>query len=215
MDLTLVIGNRNYSSWSLRPWLALKLAGLSFTEQVIPLGMPDTADRIRRVSPSGKVPCLVHGDTVVWESLAICEYVADLAPKAGLWPTDPAARATARAISAEMHAGFAALRNHYPMNIRALKPTPPTPDCQADINRITALWRDARRRFAGHKPFLFGDAGIADCMFAPVVTRFTTYEPALDQDAKDYMAAVLSLPAMKDWVSAAKAEPWIHPKFDV
>ena len=215
MDLTIILGNKNYSSWSLRPWLALKLAGLAFREEVIPLGMPTTADAIRRHSPSGKVPCLIHGETPIWESLAICEYVAELAPKAGLWPADPGARATARAVSSEMHAGFGALRSQFPMNIRHTAPTAPNAECQADINRITALWRDCRRRFAGHKPFLFGDAGIADCMFAPVVTRFATYEPALDQDAKDYMAAVLALPAMKEWVAASKAEPWIHPKFAV
>jgi glutathione S-transferase len=214
-EFTLYIGNKNYSSWSLRPWLAMKQAGLAFDEVVIPLDTPTTKQDILRHSPSGHVPCLKHGDVTVWDSLAIAEYLAELFPQAQLWPADPDARAAARGVAAEMHAGFAALRQNMPMNIRAAFPGQGlSPAVQEDINRITALWRDCRRRFAGHKPLLFGDFSIADAMYAPVVTRFATYGVVLDEDARDYVRLILELPAMRDWTEAAKQEPWTIPEYE-
>jgi len=214
-EFTLYIGNKNYSSWSLRAWLVLKQAGIVFDEVVIPLYRPESKSAILRHSPSGRVPCLRHGDTVVWDSLAIAEYVADLMPEARLWPADPAARALARGVSAEMHAGFVALRQNMPMNLRAAHPGQGmTPAVRDDVNRVTALWRDCRRRFAGAKPFLFGDPTIADAMYAPVVARFATYAVVLDDAARDYVSLILGLPALQAWTEAAHQEPWIIPEFE-
>ena len=208
-DLTLILGGKAYSSWSLRPWLALKQTGLPFTELVIPLRQPDTRARILEHSPAGKVPVLRHGDLTVWDSLAICEYLAELAPEAGLWPEDPAARAIARAVSAEMHAGFQSLRSSMPMDLKRQAPGEGmTEATAADIARITALWADCRARFGGDGPFLFGRFSIADAMYAPVVTRFDTYAVALGGTARAYADAVLALPAMREWTEAARAEPW-------
>ncbi|MCA1992801.1 MAG: glutathione S-transferase family protein, partial [Coleofasciculus sp. S288] len=171
-QLTLVIGNKNYSSWSLRPWLAIKQAGLNFTEVRIPLDMPTTHEEIRRYSPSGRVPVLLDGKLTVWESLAICEYVAErFAPT--LWPEDAAVRAVARSVSAEMHAGFVKLRENMPMDCRARYPgLGMNPGVQADIDRITTIWRECRNNFGTGGDFLFGQFAIADAMFAPVVSRF-------------------------------------------
>lgn len=209
MALTLFIGNKNYSSWSLRPWLALKLARLPFEEVLIPLYQTTSKQDILRHSPTGKVPALKLDDgTVIFESLAICEWVAEQAPD--LWPTDSTARAVARAVSCEMHAGFVGLRSALPMNIRrAAPPRNLTPAAQEDINRVTALWRDCRKRFGAGGPFLFGAPSIADAMFAPVVTRFASYLVDVDEDSRAYMAAVFALPAMQEWVEAGKREPWI------
>ncbi|CAO3416629.1 glutathione S-transferase family protein [Azospirillum endophyticum] len=210
-DLTLVMGNKSYSSWSLRPWLALRQAGLSFAETVVPLRQPDTAARIAAHSPSGRVPTLLHGGLTVWDSLAICEYVAELAPDAGLWPADRAARAVARAVSAEMHSGFVSLRTTMSMNLKQdRKGQGLTEATAADIARVEALWADARTRFGSPAggPFLFGGFTIADAMFAPVVTRLETYGVAVSPESRVYMDAVLALPAMREWIAAAKAEPW-------
>ena len=210
-DLTLVVGSKAYSSWSLRPWLAMKQAGLAFAETVIPLRQPDTAARIAGHSPSGRVPTLIHDGLTVWDSLAICEYVAELAPEAGLWPADRAARAVARSVSAEMHSGFASLRSTMPMNLkRDRKGEGMTEATAAAIARIQALWADARARFGipAGGPFLFGAFTIADAMFAPVVTRFQTYGVAVEAETRAYMDAVLALPAMEEWTAAAKDEPW-------
>ncbi len=210
MGLTLFIGNKNYSSWSLRPWLALKLAGISFEEVLIPLYQAATRQDILRHSPTGKVPALKIDDTVIWDSLAICEWAAEQAPEARLWPQDPITRAVARSVSAEMHSGFVGLRSALPMNIR--RATPPrnlTPAAQEDINRVTALWRDCRKRFGVGGPFLFGTPTIADAMFAPVVTRFTSYLVDVDDESRAYMSAVLALPPMVEWIEAGKREPWI------
>jgi Glutathione S-transferase len=213
-DLTLVIGNKAFSSWSLRPWLALKHTGRPFAEIVIPLRQPDTAARIREHSPSGRVPCLRHGDRVIWDSLAICEYLAETFPEAKLWPDDAHARAVARSVSAEMHGGFMALRTHMSMDLKAMLPgAGRNAESEADIARVTTLWRDSREQFgkaAGQDegPFLFGRFSIADAMYAPVVTRFITYGVELDATGRAYVDAVMNLPAMKDWVAAAKAEPW-------
>jgi glutathione S-transferase len=214
-EFTLYLGNKNYSSWSLRPWLVMKQAGLAFDEVVIPLYQPTSKPEILLHSPSGRLPCLTHGDVTVWDSLAIAEYLADLFPQAQLWPADPDARAVARGIAAEMHAGFAALRQKMPMNMRGAFPGHGlSPAVQEDINRITALWRDCRRRFAGHKPLLFGDFSIADAMYAPIVARFATYGVVLDEDARDYVRLILELPAMGEWIEAAKQEPWTIPELE-
>lgn len=201
---TLVIGTRRFSSWSLRPYLALKAAGARFAEVEIALRQPDTKQRILAWSPSGKVPLLIHGEVKVWDSLAICEYLAEVFPVAGLWPAAAEARAVARAVSAEMHAGFPALRNACPMDL--VEPTPLAelpPEVAQDAARIRAVWNDCRARFGAGGPFLFGHFTVADAMYAPVVTRFTSY--ALPQDAvsQAYCEAVWALPAMKEW--AAKA----------
>ncbi len=219
-DFTVVIGNKNYSSWSLRGWLMAKIAGLEFDEVVVPLDLPETQATIRKHSPSGRVPVLLHRGLAVWESLAIAEYLNDLKPEAGLWPDSSAARAHARSISCEMHAGFADLRNSMPMNIRASYPGKGmTPAVRADIERITGLWRDCRKRFAGAAPkdegFLFGAISAADAMYAPVATRFRTYGVQLDSDSDNYCTAVLAHPAMKEWTDAAKNEPWLIAAYEL
>ena len=219
-EFTVVIGNKNYSSWSLRGWLMARIAGIEFEEIVIPLDLPETQAAIRKHSPSGRVPVLLHRGLAVWESLAIAEYLNDLKPEVGLWPASAAARAHARSISTEMHAGFMELRNAMPMNIRASYPGKGmTPAVRADIERITAIWRDCRKRFAGafqkDDGFLFGAFGAADAMFAPVVTRFRTYGVKLDTDSDAYCNAVLAQPAMKEWIDAAKHEPWLIQAYEL
>ena len=208
--MTLVIGNRNYSSWSLRGWIAMRMADLEFTEIVIPLDLPGSKDRIREHSPAGRVPVLHRGDLTIWDSLAICEYAAELAPAAQLWPASRDARGRARAVSAEMHAGFEALRNALPMNIRANRPGVEIGAAvRADIGRIGEIWRDCRENFGTDGPFLFGRFSIADAMFAPVVNRFTTYRIEMDAVERDYVTAVRALPAMREWAAAAAAESWV------
>ncbi len=219
-EFTVVIGNRNYSSWSLRGWLMARIAGIEFEEIVIPLDLPETQAAIRKHSPSGRVPVLLHRGLAVWESLAIAEYLNDLKPEAGLWPPSAAARAHARSISTEMHAGFLDLRNNMPMNIRASYPGKGmTPAVRADIERITSIWRDCRKRFSAafkkDDGFLFGAFGAADAMFAPVVTRFRTYGVKLDSDSDAYCNAVLAQPAMKEWIDAAKHEPWLISAYEL
>ena len=219
-EFTLVIGNKNYSSWSLRGWLMARIAGIEFEEVVIPLDLPETQAAIRKHSPSGRVPVLLHRGLAIWESLAIAEYLNDLKPEAGLWPPAAAARAHARSISTEMHAGFLELRNNMPMNIRASYPGKGmTPAVRADIERITSIWRDCRKRFSGafqnDDGFLFGAFGAADAMFAPVVTRFRTYGVKLDTDSDAYCNAVLAHPVMKEWIDAAKHEPWLIQTYEL
>ena len=211
---TLYIGNRRYSSWSMRGWLAVRLAGLDVEEVVIPFTRPGPTAAIRAVSPTGLVPCLAHRGALVWESLAICEYCAEQAP--ALWPADPVARAHARSISAEMHAGFAALREAMWMNLGAdFAGRGRTPGALADIARIEALWADARARFGG--PFLFGAAFTAvDAMFAPVVARFLTWRPELGADSLAYCAAVRAHPLVAAWYDAAAREPrsWLLADYE-
>ncbi len=207
--LKLVIGNKNYSSWSLRPWLAMKMAGIEFVEERIALDQPDTRARILEVSPTGKVPCLLDGRLAVWDSLAICEYVNETYAAGRLWPADRAARATARAVTAEMHSGFAALRSHLSMDIRARKPARGAEaqrraDVQADIERVVALWTAALDASGG--PMLFGEFSIADAFYAPVVTRFVTYGVDLPPLLSAYGERILALPPMRAWVAAARAE---------
>lgn len=209
-ELTLVIGDKNWSSWSLRPWLALKMAGASFREEKIRLRQTDTKASIQAHSPSGKVPLLKDGDLLVWESLAICEYAADRFPAAKLWPQDQKARAVARAVSSEMHAGFVELRKNMPMDMANAYPGQGlTPEVAADIARIETIWSDCRARFgapSGQGPFLFGAFSIADAMFAPVVSRFSTYAPPLSAETRAYMDAIWALKPMQDWRKDALAE---------
>ncbi|BAS00916.1 glutathione S-transferase [Blastochloris viridis] len=208
--LRLVIGNKNYSSWSMRPWLAMQVAGIAFDEVLIPLYDGDYKAAILRHSPTGKVPCLIDGDLRVWESLAILEHLAERFPDRGLWPADGAARAEARSVAAEMHAGFSAVRRLLPMNLaRPIAPRALTSEAAANVTRVLAIWRSCRERFGAGGPFLFGAFSAADAMFAPVVTRFRTYDVAVDEDAAAYMAAVESLPAFKAWKAAALKEPWV------
>ncbi len=219
-DFTLVIGNKNYSSWSLRGWLMARIAGIEFEEVIVPLDLPDTQPTIRKHSPSGRVPVLLHRGLAVWELLAIAEYLNELKPEAHLWPAALAARAHARAISSEMHAGFLDLRNNMPMNIRASYPGKGmTTAVRADIERITSMWRDCRKRFAGAAPkddgFLFGAFSAADAMYAPVVTRFRTYGVTVDSDTDAYCKAVLAHPPMKEWIDAAKNEPWLIAAYEL
>lgn len=205
--LVLVIGNRNYSSWSLRPWLVMEQAGIPFTEIRIPLYAPGASQRLLEHSPSGKVPVLKHGALAVWDSLAICEYLAERFPDKGLWPHDLLTRAQARSISTEMHSGFSALRENMFMNIRRHMPgRGRTPAVEADIERIPSIWRGCRARYASAGPFLFGAFSIADAMYAPVALRFQTYAVTADGSAGEYAAHLLSLPAMKKWIAAAHAE---------
>lgn len=205
--LTLVIGNKNYSSWSLRPWLALRAAGLPFEEVLIPLYGPASKAQILRWSPSGKVPALVEGESVTWESLAICERAAELAPTAGLWPADAVARAFARSVSAEMHAGFLALRTLCPCNLRIRTKRPLTPEVEADVARLKSLWRECRERFGSGGDFLFGRFGIADAMYAPVLTRFRSWGiPIEDAVVRRYSDAVLAWPHFREWEKAALQE---------
>ena len=209
MTRLLVIGNRNYSSWSLRAWLALRQAGLQFEERRVLLNRPQTHSEILRYAPSGKVPCWIDGDLVVWDSLAICETANERYLEGALWPADADARGRARAITAEMHAGFAALRTHMPMDIRAQRrdvgeAARQRQDVSADIDRIQSIWTACLQRSAG--PLLFGSFTIADAFFAPVVTRFVTYGVPLAPPLAAYSDAVLALPSMQLWTAAAHAE---------
>lgn len=209
---TLVIGDKNLSSWSLRPWLALKYFGIPFHEERVRLRQPESKAAILKHSPSGKVPALKSDHLVVWDSLAILEYLGERHPELGLWPRDQAARAEARAVSAEMHSGFVTLRNELSMDLLGRLPTPPIGDeLRAEITRIVAIWRTLRARFGKEGPFLFGAFSNADAMFAPVTTRFRTYGVDLarfgdDGSATAYMRTILDLPAMAEWTHGAKAE---------
>ncbi len=210
---TLVIGNKAYSSWSMRPWLLMKQAGLVFDEVRIPLYQEGHDRRIREYSPAGRVPVLVDGAVTVWDSLAICEYLAERHAEKNLWPANAAARAHARAVSAEMHAGFAALRSNMGMNVRRSFPgVGMTPEVAKDIARIEQLWGDCLQRYGG--PFLFGAFGVADAMYAPVATRFRTYAVGLSAAAQRYADMLLALPAMAEWYAAAHAETEVLPQFE-
>ncbi len=206
-ELTLVIGTRNYSSWSLRPWLLLRHLGLRFAERLYHFDTPEFATEVPRLSPTRRVPVLLDGSLQIWESLAICEYASELAGGAG-WPDDPVQRATARALSAEMHAGFAALRAACPMNARATaRRVPMTEELRADLWRIDTLWSACRREHAGAGPWLFGGFSIADAMYAPVVLRCRTYGLPLGELAQQYADTVLQDAALGEWVRAAVLEP--------
>ncbi len=215
-NLTLVIGNRNYSSWSLRAWLALTQAGLEFDEIQIPLFMPKFKQEIAKYSDAGKVPILIEDGTVIGESIAILERAAELAPSAKLWPDDPLARAAARSCAAEMHAGFFALREHCPMNMRRSVPDfRLTPAVEQEIARITQLWTELRLNYGGSGDFLFGHFTNADAMFAPVCSRLRSYHVPLDEVSANYVSAVLAMPAMKDWAEQAAQEEWVIAEEEV
>ena len=207
---TLVIGNKAYSSWSLRGWLALKQTGLPFEEILIPLDLPESPDQIGRYSPSRRVPVLLEGGSRIWETIAIIEHLAETVPGARLWPEDRGRRAHARAIAAEMHSGFANLRRHLPMDLKR-KPDPRAypEEVAADIARIEAIWGECLAAKPKGGPFLFGPFAAADAMFAPVATRFRTYAAPVSAVARAYCDAIFSHPPMQEWVAAALKEPWI------
>ena len=210
MSLTLVIGNKNYSSWSLRPWIALKAANIPFEEILIPLYLPGSSEQILKYSPAGKVPILIDGDDVVWESLAILEHLADRFPGANLWPSDTRARSFARCAATEMHGGFQALRQHCTMNMwLPLRERALPPEVFDNVKRIETLWAECRARFGKGGPFLFGTFGNADAMYAPVVSRFHTYGLPVGPGTRAYMDAVMALPAWQEWHDAAMKETWV------
>jgi glutathione S-transferase len=217
MTLKLVVGNKNYSSWSMRPWLALRAANIAFEEILIPLYTDDPADKDRILSftRSGKVPCLIDGDVTVWDSLSIIEYAAERFPEARLWPEDRAVRAHARSISAEMHSGFLPLRNECGMNLhRPIRSIALSADARANVARIDQIWSECRARCGESGPFLFGAFGAADAMFGPVVHRFRTYAIDVSPGAKAYMEAMMALPAFAEWTRAGLAETIVIEKFE-
>lgn len=202
--MKLIVGDYNLSSWSLRPWLALTHAGIPFEVERIRLDQPGTKVEIARLSPSGRVPALHDGDLVIWDSLAICERVAERHPAS--WPEDPGARAVARSAAAEMHSGFPVLRKEHPMNLMARTPRAPSEEVRREVARITALWGELRARWGASGPFLFGRYSIADAMFTPVATRFRTYAIETDPISETYAAALLAHPAMVEWERRAREE---------
>ena len=217
MTLKLVIGNKNYSSWSMRPWLALRANGIAFEEIFVPLytGVAADKERLLSFSASGKVPALIDGDVTVWDSLAIIEYVAERFPEARLWPDDRAERAHARAISAEMHSGFVPLRGECGMNLhRPIRAVTLSPDAQANVARIEQIWTECRKRYGEGGPFLFGSFGAADAMLAPVVHRFRTFAIPVGPTAQAYMETMMALPAFAEWTVAGLAETLVIDRFE-
>ncbi len=208
---TIVLGNKAYSSWSLRAWLMLKRTGAAFEEVVVPLDRPTSKAAILRHSPSGRVPVLKADGLAVWDTMAIAEYLNERFPAAGLWPADTAARACARSVAAEMHAGFAALRTRLPMDLKRGPGRAASPGgaLGEDIARILAIWSDCRARFGAGGDFLFGAFGAADAFFAPVATRFLSYGIRLQGPAAAYRDALMAWPDLREWIAAAKAEPWV------
>lgn len=212
--LTLVIGNKNYSSWSMRPWVVLVAFGIPFQEVRVLLDRPDTSARIAEYSGAGRVPVLLAGEMTIWDSLAICEYLAEQFPSQHMWPRDVAARAMARSVSAEMHSGFSGLRSAMSMNLRVSLPgRGRTPESQGDVGRVSEIWEECLSRF-GHHQFLFGDFSIADAFFAPVVMRFKTYGVSLAPALQAYCERVQAHPAVARWVREALAETEVAPRHD-
>ncbi len=216
------IANKLYSSWSLRPWILMTALGIPFEEHVIPMYFPDSKARMLDVSPAGKMPVLVvpgaragDGDVTVWESLAIIEYLHECFPEKGIWPKDAKARAHARVVSNEMHAGFQALRNACPMNLgKRFQPKELGSDVADNVRRLEGMWSDCRRRFSGGGDFLFGAFSAADAMYAPVVTRLDTYQIPVATETRQYMNRVLGHPAFIKWRTEALAEPWTVPHYE-
>ncbi|QTL02592.1 glutathione S-transferase family protein [Aquabacter sp. L1I39] len=209
MTLALIIANKNYSSWSMRPWLALKAADVDFEEKLVPLGSDLFRKTLAGLGTAGRVPVLLDDGAAIWESLAIIEHVAELYPDRPFWPTDRAARAMARAVAAEMHAGFHYLRRHLPMNLwRPPEPRALDEGGEKDLARLTAIWTAARARFGAEGPFLFGRFSAADAMFAPLATRLRTYQVPMTPEVADYVAAIHAYPHFVAWRDAALAEPW-------
>jgi len=212
--MLLTMGNKNYSSWSLRPWLLMKHVGLEFAERVIPLDTPEFVRDVVATSPTRRVPVLRHGSLLVWDSLAICEYACELTGRG--WPAARDARAVARAACAEMHSGFSILRSQWPMNARAVgRRTAPNPERSAEIARIENLWAECRARFGAGGPWLFGEFSVADAMYAPVVLRLRTYGATVRDATAAYMATVLADAHMLDWLAAAAAESWINESSEI
>ena len=207
-EFTLVLGDKNYSSWSLRPWLMLHMAGIAFEEETVRLRQSDSKQNILRHSPSGFVPVLKHNGLVIWDSLAIAEYLAELFPEKQLWPAERTARARARAISAEMHAGFLPMRTHMSMDLLGSRPGQGMDQegVAANVARVQEIWRDSRTSYGAGGPFLFGAFSIADAMYAPVVTRFRTYGVACDTVCAGYMDAIWNLPAMQNWIEGTRQQ---------
>ena len=219
MSRRLIIANKVYSSWSMRPWLLMRAFAIAFDEIVIPLDGPASAAEILRHNPAGKVPVLEDGDLVIWDSLAIIEHLAETHPDLPLWPRDSAARALARSLSAELHWGFSAMRRALPMNMRrdghrADLDAETRAAVARDRERIEAAWADARARFGAGGPFLFGGFCAADAMFAPVVNRFAAYGEPVTATSLAYMEAIAALPAWRDWQAGALAEGWTLPRID-
>ncbi len=220
--MKLIIGNKNYSSWSLRPWLALEYIahtqGMAYEEHIIPLAQVDTKQQMLAFSAAGKVPILIlDNGQIIWESLAILEYLAEAFPAAKLWPETPSARAIARCIAAEMHSGFMNLRKECPMNLKRVNTPPKTPisaDAMADVARIHTLWTQCRTQYGQNGPFLFGHFTVADAMFAPVATRFVSYGIEMPPVVQAYVDAIYAMPAFQKWHAAALLEPWGHPNSD-
>lgn len=213
--LKLVIGNKNYSSWSMRPWVAMKAFNIPFEEVSVLLHQPDSSSNIAQYSAAGRVPVLIAGETTIWDSLAICEYLAEQFPEKSMWPQDVAARAMARSVCAEMHSGFTGLRSAMWMNIKASFPGKGrTPDAQADIGRISEIWENCLSR-SGPQQFLFGDFSIADAYYAPVVMRFRSYVVSLAPALQAYVDRVAAHPAVAEWIHAALAETTSLPDYDV
>ncbi|HLH10824.1 MAG TPA: glutathione S-transferase family protein [Methylovirgula sp.] len=217
MSLTLILANKAYSSWSLRPFILMRHFGIPFSETVIPLAQETTRADILRHSPSGKLPALRDGDLVVWDSLAIIEYLAERFPDLPIWPRDKRARATARSLAAEMHSGFPALRTNFPMNmrrpVRAREDLPP--EVWAEVKRMEGAWVDARQKFGAGGNFLFGEFSAADAMFAPVVNRFHVYDVEVGKPARAYMEAIMALAAYRGWLKGAQAETWRIEKYEL
>jgi glutathione S-transferase len=205
--LELVIGNKAYSGWSMRPWLALKHTGAQFRETRVPLYVPGYKERVLEHAPSGKVPILKHGTVRVWESLAICEYLSELFPESRLWPESPAARALARAVSTEMHAGFTAIRNALPFNCRAQhRRVAISDEIQREITRVLALWHSCREAYGTGGPWLFGRFSVADAMFIPMALRLHSYDVTLDTSGQAYTETTLAHPPVREWIAAAERE---------
>jgi glutathione S-transferase len=216
VSLTLIIANKAYSSWSLRPWILMRHFEVAFDEIVIPLAQDNTRAELLRYSPSGKCPVLIDGDITIWDSLAIIEYLAEMYPEKPLWPKARAARARARSLAAEMHSGFAGLRSLLPMNMRrAVKRVALTPEASADVARLEQAFQQAREAFGQAGPFLFGDFSAADAMFAPIVNRLHVYDVPVVPATKAYMDAVMTLPAWQEWHTQAQVERWAIPKYEV
>ncbi|MCG8508002.1 MAG: glutathione S-transferase family protein [Rhodospirillales bacterium] len=215
VEFKLFIGNKNYSSWSLRGWLVMKKTGAEFEEAVLRLAVPETHSAISAHSPSGLVPALRWPGGTVWDSLSITEFLAERFPEAGLWPDDPETRAVARSVAAEMHSGFSSLRGELPMNVRARYPDTVIGDeTSADIRRIEEIWNSCRSTYGSGGPYLFGQYSAADAFYAPVVSRFRTYGVGLGEAAQSYAEASWNWPHMREWIAAAETEPYTVEKYE-